>query len=113
VIKLEKINYRFYKDYLKTRAIDNISLLVSKTNNSYLIGPKVNLYFDEYSFYKRVISTSIYNQKIYRRAFKRKINKMIKKYYKLINDNEVIEIFNDGSTFYHKIISLPRGKYEK
>ena len=50
-------NYLFYKDYLKNRNIDNIEILISKTKNSYLIGPIINNEFDEKSYenYKKII----------------------------------------------------------
>lgn len=35
-------SYLFYCDYLKKRNIKDKSILISKTRNSYLIGPIIN-----------------------------------------------------------------------
>ena len=52
-------SYLFYSDYLKRRKIKNKSILIAKTNNSYLIGPKIDSEFYEQSFYKRIKSNWI------------------------------------------------------
>lgn len=110
---MKVINCVLYNNYLKNRKIENGTLLVGKTKKSYLIGPIINSNFDEYSFYKRMISTSIYNTKIYKKMFKRTAIKLANQYFTDLKNNEVIEILKDGKIVIHKIISLPRGKYEK
>lgn len=59
-----KNNYLFYSDYLKNRTIKNKSIMIAKTKSSYLIGPIIDHNFYEKSFYKRIISNSIYTTKI-------------------------------------------------
>lgn len=106
-------NYIFYKDYMKSRKLYNNGILISKVKKSYLIGPKINSKFDELSFYKRLKSTSLYDKKIYKNFSDRKVKRLIEKYIEMVKDNEVIEVFKDGTITIHKIIPLPRGKYEK
>lgn len=105
--------YLFYKDYLKKRNVENENVLVSKTKNSYLIGPIIDEKFDEYSFYKRIISNCIYTQKIYKKTNNKKILNLINIYKDKLNDNEVIEIFKNNSFVFHKIIKVPRDNNEK
>lgn len=105
--------YLFYKDYFKNRNIDNKSIIVSKTKNSYLIGPIIDEKFDEYSFYKRIISNCIYTKKIYKNPSNKKILNLINIYKEKLEDNEVIEIFSNNSFVIHKIIKVPRDNNEK
>lgn len=106
-------NYLFYAEYLKTKSLNNKSILISKTNNSYLIGPIINKNFDEVSFYKRIKSNSIYSTNIYKRMFRRKCIYLINKYLKDIKNNEVIEIYKNGDFVIHKIIKVPGETNEK
>lgn len=107
-------SYLFYKEYLRNRKIDNKSIFISKTNDSYLIGPLINENFDEFSFYKRIKSNCIYDKSIYKKIHNNKrISTLINAYGKKLNDNEVIEIFKDNSITIHKIIMVPRDNNEK
>ncbi len=104
---MEENKYLFYSNFLKNQNINNKNILVAKTKNSYLIGPKINHKFDSTSFYKRIKSNCIYPLKIYKKMFKRKCEFLINKYAEGIKDNEVIEIFKNGETLVHKIIKVP------
>lgn len=108
-----KSNYLFYKKYIKNKCINGADILISKTNSSYLIGPLINSNFDEYSFYKRLVSNSVYSLKIYKNFSKRKCLNLIYKYKNYLQDNEVIEVFKNGSYIIHKIIKVPGDIYEK
>ena len=88
-------------------------ILVSRTKTSYLVGPLINQKFDSNSFYKRLISNSIYSLKIYKKMSCFKCKKLIDMYKGFLSDNEVIEIFKDGSFTKHKIIKLPGDNNEK
>lgn len=110
---MESMNYIFYKDYLKTKKINEASIFISKTKKSYLIGPKINEKFDEISFYKRLISSSVYTTKIYKNMRSKNAKKIINNYYNKLNNNEVIEIFKDGNINIHYIIPLPGEEYEE
>lgn len=104
---MEKNNYLFYSQYLNGKSLSRKEILISKTKTSYLIGPLINQNFDSNSFYKRLISNSIYSLKIYKKMFDFRCRKLIDKYKNDLSDNEVIEIFNDGNIIKHKIIKLP------
>lgn len=104
---MEKNNYLFYSQYLKGKSLSGKEILISKTKTSYLIGPLLNQNFDSNSFYKRLISNSIYSLKIYKKMFGFRCRKLIDTYKNDLSDNEVIEIFNDGNIIKHKIIKLP------
>ena len=106
-------SYIFYKDYFKKRDIKDKYILLTKTNNSYIIGPLINKKFDEVSFYKRVISNSVFSPKIYKRMSKRKCLSLLNKYRDKLHDNEAIEIFNNEEIIFHKIIKVPGDSYEK
>lgn len=101
------MKYLFYNEYLKNRNTLGKDILVAKTRNSYLIGPKINENFLEDSFYLRVKSNSIYKINIYKKIRKSKLKKLEKLNIKL-NDNEVIELYKDGSKVIHQIIEVPR-----
>ena len=109
---MKKNNYLFYSEYLKGKSLQDKEILVSKTKTSYLIGPLLNKKFNSNSFYKRLISNSIYSLKIYKKISCFKCRKMINMYKNNLSDNEVIEIFKDGSITKHKIIKLPGDKNE-
>ena len=47
---MEKNKYLLYHEYLKGRNINGKTILLSKTNDSYIIGPKIDECFDEKSF---------------------------------------------------------------
>lgn len=108
-------DYIFYDDYLKNRKIINSEkkIFIAKTKNSYLIGPIIDEQFDEESFYKRLISSSIYNTKIYKKCFNITAKKLLKSHLKSIKSNEVLEIFKNGKELMHFIIPVPKGHYEK
>ena len=102
-----KNNYLFYSDYLRNKDINAKEVLLAKTHDSYLIGPIINSNFNEKSFYKRIKSSSIYNNKIYKKMSKRKSDFLINKYKNRLSDNEVMEIFRDGKTIFHTILKVP------
>ena len=99
-------DYILYKDFLKEKNFDKENILVARTSNSYLIGPKIDESFDSESFKKRIKSNCIYNTKIYKSVKKDICLKYIDKYYKDLQSNEVIEIFDD-KIIKHKIIHVP------
>lgn len=107
------MKYILYKEYLKKHKIYNEEIFVSKIFDGYLIGPKINTVFDEYSFYKRIISSSIYSRNKYKSCLKRTANKLIKKYAEDLKDNEIIEVLKSGEEVRHKIIPVPGGKYNE
>lgn len=111
--KIIPSNYILYKDYLKKRDVENKCILISKTNNSYVVGPLINEKFDEESFYKRTISNSIYNPKIYKKISEKKCLDLIAKYQSKLSSNEVIEVFKNGEIIVHKIICVPGDNYGK
>lgn len=74
---MQTVNYVFYSDYLKNRKAPKNSILVSKTKNSVLIGPKIDDKFDEFSFYKRLLSTSIYDINMYKKMLMKNTVKKI------------------------------------
>ena len=113
MIKSTLNNYLFYKEYLKNRNIDNKDILVAKTRESYIIGPLINERFDEKSFYKRIVSNSVFSPKIYKRLSKRKCLNLLNEYQDKLKDNEVIEIFKNNEIIIHKIIKVPGDNYEK
>lgn len=102
-----KNNYLFYSEYLKGKSLLEKEILVSKTKTSYLIGPLLNKNFDSNSFYKRLTSNSIYSLKIYKKISSFKCKKIINKYMGDLSDNEILEIFKNGSIVKHKIIKVP------
>ena len=104
---MTKNNYLFYSEYLKGKSLQEKGILVSKTKTSYLIGPLLNKNFDNNSFYKRLTSNSIYSLKIYKKISCFKCKKIINKYRDDLSDNEVLEIFKNGSIVKHKIIKVP------
>lgn len=106
-------SYLFYSDYLKRRKIKNKSILIAKTNNSYLIGPKIDSEFYEQSFYKRIKSNSIYTKKIYKKMFRKKCEILINKYELYLKSNQVIEIYKNGETVIHSILKVPGEFNEK
>lgn len=108
-----KSDYLFYSDYIKNNKVLNKKIFISKTKKSFLIGPLIDDDFDSNSFYKRLISNSIYSINIYKKAGRCKCQKLIKKYGKLLLSNEVLEVFNNGEVTRHKIIEVPGGFYEK
>ena len=105
-------SYLFYKEYLKTRNLKNKTILMAKTKNSYLIGPLINIDFNEESFYKRMVSNSIYKKNIYKNISSKKCLELLTKYQNNLVSNEVIEIMKDGNTLIHKIIKVPGAENE-
>ena len=104
---MAKNNYLFYSEYLKGKSLREKKILVSKTKTSYLIGPLLNKNFDNNSFYKRLASNSIYSLKKYKKFSCFKCKKIFNKYMGDLSDNEVLEIFKNGSSVKHKIIKVP------
>ena len=100
-------SYSFYCDYLKKRNIKDKSILISKTRNSYLIGPIINSKFDERSFYKRIKSNSIYGVNIYKKMFNRKCLLLINRYANSLKDNQIMEIYKNGDIVLHSILKVP------
>ncbi len=105
---MSKNDYLFYRNYIKYRKISKEKILITRTNNSYLIGPIINNKFDEESFYRRLTSNSIYSRRYYKKMFKLTANSLIKKYMDYLNSNEVLEVFKNGDTKIHKIIKVPK-----
>ena len=89
------------------------SILIAKTKNSFLIGPLINPNFDEDSFYKRIKSNSIYTINIYKKMFRKKCNKLIKKYMNDLKDNQIIEIYKNKEIVKHSILKVPGENYGK
>lgn len=111
---MKQNKYLFYSKYIKSNdLIKNKEILMSKTNNSFLIGPIIDDNFDNYSFYKRLISNSIYSKKIYKNISSRKCKELIEQYEKELSSNEVIEVFRNNKIIRHKIIELPKEYYGK
>lgn len=110
---MKKNNYLFYSDFLNDKKIKDETILIAKTKKSYIIGPLINEQFNIESFYKRIISNSIYSPKIYKKMLKRKCIQLIQKYNCMLHDNEVIEVFKNGKIIYHKIITVPGDEIDK
>lgn len=101
------MNYILLRDYINGETkITNQKLFIGKTRRSYLIGPLINEKFDSDSFYKRIISSTICDKKTYRRISKFKIQKLVDKYYDMLSDNEMLEVFKDDKIVHHKIIKV-------
>lgn len=109
---MSKNNYLFYADFLKKRNIKDKFILIAKTKKSYLIGPLINLDFDEESFYRRIKSNSIYNEKMYKKLLKRKSVLLISKYGNTLKSNQIIEIYRNGEMVTHTILKVP-GEYDE
>lgn len=99
----------FYRTYLKKRVISDENILFSKTNDSYLIGPKINEFFDEKSFFKRLKSSSIYTRGYYKNCSKKVCKHYLDKYLSKLKNNQVIEVFKSGKIVNHSIIPVPKG----
>ena len=110
---MKKNNWICYPKYIKNNSTFGAEILVAKTKISYLIGPLINERFDNISFYKRLMSNSIYNSNIYKSISNMKCKKIVDEYMSKLSDNEVIEIFKNGDIIKHKIISLPGEINEK
>lgn len=110
---MKKSDYLFYSEYLKYQNTYNKIILISKTNNSYLIGPLINEQFDKDSFYKRLMSNNIYSPNIYKKFSRKKCEKLFKSFSNSLSDNEAIEVFKDGSFIKHRIIKVPGDCDEK
>lgn len=106
-------SYISIKDYLKNGKTDNGNIFVGKINHSYIIGPLINDEFDEVSFYKRLMSSSIYDASLYKNVSKYKAFKLINRFYGDLGSNQVLELFRSGKIVKYDIISLPGGLYEK
>ena len=100
-------SYLFYCDYLKKRNIKDKSILISKTRNSYLIGPIINSKFDERSFYKRIKSNSIYGVNIYKKMFNRKCLLLINRYANSLKDNQIMEIYKNEEIGLQSNLKVP------
>lgn len=100
-------NYLFYNEYLKNRNLTDKTIMISRTKKSYLVGPLIDTYFYENSFYKRIKSNSIYSTNIYKKLFKKKSIGLIKKYKSILKSNQVIEIYKNGEIVVHSIIKVP------
>ena len=101
------MNFILLKDYINGRVkITNQELFVGKTKTTYLIGPLINEELDSRSFYKRIISSTICDKKTYKRISKLKVEKIINKYYDMLEDNMMLEVFKDGRIVHHKIIRV-------
>lgn len=101
------MNYILLKDYISGKAkVTNQKLFVGKTRKSYLIGPLINEKFNSDSFYKRIISSTICDKRTYRRILKFKTQKLVDKYYDMLSDNEMLEVFKGDKIVHHKIIKV-------
>ena len=101
------------KDFLKNKTVIDEDLFVAKLKKTYLLGPKINNEFDLESFYKRTISSSLFEFKNYKKLSLSKAQKLMTHYINNLGDNEVLEIFKDGKFSKHKIIKVPVGYDEK
>jgi len=110
---VRKNDYLFYSDYFKNRELKNKSIMVSKSNKSYLIGPLIDAKFYETSFRKRIESNSIYTTKIYKKIFCKKANMLVKKYKPLLKSNQIIEVSKNGQLLLHTIARVPGVEDEK
>ena len=110
---MEKFDYISIRKYLKKRNLKDAAIFVGKTRKSFIIGPKINNEFDEESFYKRLIASSVYSSNMYKTVFRKKTNALINEYYEKLNNNEMIEIYKNGEIVSHKIIKLSGDMYEK
>ncbi len=110
---MSKNNYQFYKDFIKKGNYLDTEILISRTKNSYLIGPLIDSSFNKNSFCKRITSNSIYSLSIYKRVSRKKARVLIERYKKELKSNEVIEIFKNGEIIKHFIIPVPGANYEK
>ena len=106
-------DYITYRRYLKNKRIDNQKTFISKTKNSYIVGPKIDLKFNEDSFKKRLLSSSLYDIKIYKNISKIKAKRLITQFYSQLKSNEIIEIFRNKKTVKYTIIPIPGEIYEK
>lgn len=106
------MNYLNYKDFLNGKPIKNYKILLGQTKKTFLIGPKINKKFDAKSFYLRINSNCIYDERIYDRKIKKKNLKYVDDYYKKIGDNEVYELCNK-KIIIHKILKVPGENYEE
>lgn len=106
--------YILIKDYLKRMAnIHKGQVFVGKTKNSYLVGPVINDKFDEFSFYKRITSSTVVRIKDYKKISKKKALELVDSNYDELKHNEMLEIFTDGHIVKHKIIPLQGDKNEE
>jgi len=101
------------KNFLINKLISDEELFVGKVKNAYLIGPQINKELDAESFYKRTISSSLFELKNYKKLSESKAKKLIELYGINFSNNEVLEIFKDGRVLKHKIIKVPVGYNEK
>ncbi len=101
-------NYVSIKQYLKKRTLFNAGMIfVTKTKNSYLIGPFVDNKFDELTFYKRITSSTVRGIRDYKNINSKKAMELINMYKETLASNEILEVFYDGHMSKHKIIPLP------
>lgn len=103
------MKYISYKDYLNNYEISDEKIFIGKTSKSILIGPKIDNTFEPNSFFKRIISNSIYDPTIYKKISKKVALENINTYYEQLKSNEVIEVKKDGNIIIHQIINLPKG----
>lgn len=101
------------KDFLTNKLIMNEKLFVGKIKNVYLIGPQINENLDTESFYKRIISSCLFDFKRYKKLPKSKIKEFIDLYSNKLSDNEVLEISKNFTIVRYKIIKIPEAYNEK
>ncbi len=107
---MKEISMIAYLDLVNNNQKYHNGVLIAKFNKNYLIGPKVNKKFDKESFIKRIKSSCIYDLKKYKKINTKYSKKLIEEYYKVLGDNEVIEISNKSFTRY-KILKVPGDNY--
>lgn len=107
------MEYISYFEILNGKNIKDCDLLVGRTKNAYLIGPKITNSFDIDSFVKRINSNCIYKSSIYKKHMrKKKVGTLIAMYYPLLKDNEIYELVGNVIKI-HKVIPVPGDNYEK
>lgn len=102
-------NFIFLNKFLNSKEQKQDAIFIGKTKKSVLIGPYTGNDFNYDDFYKRIISSCLYNIKMYKNISERKAMKVIEenniKYENL--KNEMLEFYNDGSMVVHKFINIP------
>ena len=114
VIYLKKeICFLSIKQFLNNVSIEGKVIFISKTKNAYLIGPLICENFDSFSFYKRIVSSSLYEKRIYKNVNFKKSMELFSKYCNCLSFGEIIELYKDGNVVKHNFFSLPGGENDE
>lgn len=110
---MNDIKYLSIHDFLKKRNTIDKGVFVSRTNDSYLIGPIIDFDFDYNSFYRRITSSCVYKKNLYKKVSKKISLELIKNYYNKLCLGDILEVYKSGIFVKHKFFSIPKGnKYE-